>query len=41
MGLVYGCTELPSEGDMKLYQRPVFWATIVAIAFVAANLIFW
>jgi solute:Na+ symporter, SSS family len=41
VGLVRGCTELPSEGDLKLYQRPVFWASVVAIAFVAANLIFW
>src|SRR5712692_7204647 len=28
-GLVYGCTELPSEGDLALYQRPVFWACVV------------
>ncbi|HLK47240.1 MAG TPA: hypothetical protein VKT49_03845, partial [Bryobacteraceae bacterium] len=23
-GLVYGYTELPSEGHLRLYQRPVF-----------------
>ena len=25
-GLVYGCTEIPSEGHLPLYQRPIFWA---------------
>src|SRR5271168_5164631 len=25
-GLVYGYTELPSESDVPIYQRPVFWA---------------
>ena len=28
-GLVYGCTVLPSEGDLALYQKPLFWACIV------------
>jgi SSS family solute:Na+ symporter len=40
-GLVYGCTDLPSEGDLKLYQRPIFWAGIVAVVFVALQVIFW
>jgi solute:Na+ symporter, SSS family len=40
-GLVYGCTEIPSEGHLALYQRPIFWATIVAIIFVILNIIFW
>ena len=26
VGLVYGCTEIPSEGHLPLYQRPIFWA---------------
>ena len=25
-GLVYGCTAIPSEGDLPLLQRPIFWA---------------
>jgi len=25
-GLVYGCTELPSEGHLPLWKRPIFWA---------------
>jgi SSS family solute:Na+ symporter len=40
-GLVYGCTDLPSEGDLKLYQRPIFWAGIIAVVFVALQVVFW
>ena len=41
VGLVYGCTKIPSEGDMPLYQRPIFWAGVVAVVFVILNIIFW
>lgn len=40
-GLVYGCTEVPGEGHLPLYQRPAFWAAVVAVVFVAVNVIFW
>jgi SSS family solute:Na+ symporter len=40
-GLVYGETEIPPIGDVPLYQRPVFWAVIVAVIFVILNIIFW
>ena len=40
-GLVYGCTKLPSEGHLRLYQRPIFWASAVAVLFVTLNIIFW
>jgi SSS family solute:Na+ symporter len=40
-GLVYGATEIPSEGHVPLYHRPVFWAGIVAFIFVVLNIIFW
>jgi SSS family solute:Na+ symporter len=40
-GLVYGETEIPSEAHLALYQRPAFWAVIVAIVFVILNIIFW
>jgi SSS family solute:Na+ symporter len=40
-GLVYGATDIPSEGDLPLYQRPVFWAVMVTIVFVILNVIFW
>jgi SSS family solute:Na+ symporter len=41
VGLVYGCTELPSEEDLSLFQRPAFWAVVVALALVALNILFW
>ena len=40
-GLVYGATEIPSEGALPLYQRPLFWALVVAGVFVILNVIFW
>jgi solute:Na+ symporter, SSS family len=41
VGLVYGCTELPSEGHLRLYQRPIFWAMAVALVFAVLNILFW
>jgi SSS family solute:Na+ symporter len=40
-GLVYGLTEVPSVGDVPLYQKPLFWAGVVTIVFVVLNIIFW
>ena len=40
-GLVYGCTELPSEQHLPMYQRPIFWAIVVAVVFFILNIIFW
>ncbi|MBI4877861.1 MAG: sodium:solute symporter family protein [Acidobacteria bacterium] len=40
-GLVYGCTELPSEGHLPFYQRPWFWATVVGVVFVIFNILVW
>jgi SSS family solute:Na+ symporter len=40
-GLVYGCTELPSEGHLPWTQRPIFWAGAVLVVFVILNVIFW
>jgi SSS family solute:Na+ symporter len=40
-GLVYGCTEVPGEGHLPVYQRPAFWAVVVGVVFVALNVIFW
>jgi SSS family solute:Na+ symporter len=40
-GLVYGETEIPSEGQLALYQRPVFWAAVVLAVFVVLNILFW
>ena len=41
VGLVYGVTEIPSEDQVAIYHRPVFWAVVVAIVFVVLNIIFW
>jgi SSS family solute:Na+ symporter len=41
VGLVYGATEIPSEGHLPIYQRPIFWAGVVALVFVILNIIFW
>ena len=40
-GLVYGCTELPSEGHLPLWKRPIFWAAISAALFLILQWIFW
>src|ERR1035441_8768506 len=40
-GLVYGCTELPDEGNCKLWKRPIFWAVISAVLFLILQWIFW
>ncbi|HTS71624.1 MAG TPA: sodium:solute symporter family protein, partial [Terriglobia bacterium] len=40
-GLVYGCTELPSEGHLPLWKRPVFWAAISLVIFLILQWIFW
>ena len=40
-GLVYGVTAIPHESEVALYQRPAFWAVVVAVVFVVLNLIFW
>ena len=40
-GLVYGLTKVPEVGDLPIYQKPVFWAGVVGVVFVALNLYFW
>lgn len=40
-GLVYGMTQVPAVGNVPLYQKPVFWAGVVGVVFVALNLYFW
>jgi solute:Na+ symporter, SSS family len=40
-GLVYGCTEIPSEGHLPFYRRSIFWAGAVLVAFLILNIIFW
>ncbi|MCC7157041.1 MAG: sodium:solute symporter family protein [Bryobacterales bacterium] len=40
-GLVYGCTEVPSEGNLPLIQRPIFWAIVVAVVLIVLNIVLW
>lgn len=39
-GLVYGATIIPHDGSQTLWQKPAFWAAIVAVVFVGLNLLF-
>jgi SSS family solute:Na+ symporter len=39
-GLVYGLTALPSESDLPLFKRPIFWAVVVALVLIVMNLVF-
>jgi SSS family solute:Na+ symporter len=39
-GLVYGATIIPHDGAMTIWQKPIFWACIVALVFVGLNIIF-
>jgi SSS family solute:Na+ symporter len=40
-GLVYGCTDVPHERDIPLFQRPIFWAWVVGGVFLLLQIIFW
>src|SRR5579872_4088951 len=40
-GLVYGLTPVPSVGNIPVYQKPIFWAGVVAVVFLVLNIIFW
>jgi len=39
--LVYGMTPIPHEEPVSVFRRPVFWAVIVGVVFVALQIIFW
>jgi solute:Na+ symporter, SSS family len=40
-GLVYGVTPIPDDGSRTIWQKPIFWATVVIVVFFILNLIFW
>jgi len=40
-GLVYGATVIPDDGATTIWQKPIFWACVVAAVFVVLNIIFW
>jgi SSS family transporter len=39
-GLVYGATIIPHDGATTIFQKPIFWAGVVAVGFIALNIIF-
>ena len=40
-GLVYGASKLPEEHDDHWWQKPIIWASVVGVIFIALNVIFW
>ncbi len=40
-GLVYGATELPNEGHLPLWKRPIFWGGVALALFLLLQWIFW
>ena len=40
-GLVMGCTEIPPEGNYPLLHRPIFWAGVITVVFIALNIYLW
>ena len=39
--LVYGLTPIPHEETVSIFHSPVFWGTVVAVVFIALQIIFW
>ena len=39
--LVWAYTDMPSEGNVAVYKRPIFWAVGVAVIFAVLQVIFW
>jgi SSS family solute:Na+ symporter len=40
-GLVYAYTDIPSDRDLPIYKRPIFWGAGVAVLFVVLQYLFW
>lgn len=40
-GLVRAYTVIPSDGDLPVYKRPIFWGAGVAVLFVILQVAFW
>ena len=40
-GLVYGATDIPSEGYVTVFHRPWFWASVVGVVFIALQIAYW
>ena len=37
-GLVYGATVIPDDGATSVFQKPAFWAIVVAAGLVLLNI---
>jgi SSS family solute:Na+ symporter len=40
-GLVYGSTVIPHDGSTNVFEKPIFWAIVVALVLFALNLWLW
>ncbi len=40
-GLVYGASPIPKDESEYWYQRPIVWAGVVLVVFIALNIVFW
>jgi SSS family solute:Na+ symporter len=40
-GLVYGSTVIPHDGSTNVFEKPIFWAIVVAVVLFALNLWLW
>jgi solute:Na+ symporter, SSS family len=40
-GLVYGSTIIPDDGSTKIYDKPMFWAVVVATILFVLNIWLW
>ena len=40
-GLVYGLTRVPSMEQVPFFKRPVVWASVLGVAFLILNVVFW
>jgi solute:Na+ symporter, SSS family len=41
VGLVYGSTVIPDDGSTKIYEKPMFWAVVVATVLFILNIWLW
>jgi SSS family solute:Na+ symporter len=40
-GLVYGSTVIPHDGSRNIFEKPIFWAIVVAVVLFILNLWLW
>jgi SSS family solute:Na+ symporter len=40
-GLVYGSTVIPHDGSRNIFEKPIFWAVVIATILFGLNLWLW